>query len=94
MKTNEEILKGLISLETRVDKIEKTLSKLTTHDSDDVLLQKAIKIVQDYDKVSTSLLQRKLGIGYARAARMLDQLEEKGYVGKGEGAKPRKVIRK
>ncbi len=60
------------SLETRVDKIEKTLSKLNTHDSDNVLLQKAIKIVQDYDNVSTSLLQRKLGIGYARAARMLD----------------------
>ncbi|MCR4313571.1 MAG: hypothetical protein NUV58_04950 [Candidatus Roizmanbacteria bacterium] len=44
--------------------------------------------------MSSSLLQRKLSLGYARAARLLDQLEEAGYVGIAEGAKPRDVIKK
>ena len=42
-------------------------------------------------KASASLLQRRLSIGYARAARLLDILEEKGYIGPGDGAKPREV---
>jgi S-DNA-T family DNA segregation ATPase FtsK/SpoIIIE len=60
----------------------------------DPLIGEATAIVKNYDEVSASLLQRRLSIGYSRAARMLDQLEEQGYVGRGEGAKPRKVIKK
>lgn len=52
----------------------------------------AVRVVCQYDRASASLLQRRLSIGYARAARILDQLEEEGIVGPGEGAKPREVL--
>ncbi len=61
-------------------------------DGKDAMFQEAIQIVCQYDKASASLLQRKLKIGYARAARILDQLEEEGIVGPGEGSKPRDVL--
>lgn len=58
----------------------------------DELFEEAVRIVCQYDRASASLLQRKLSVGYARAARILDQLEEVGIVGPGEGAKPRDVL--
>ncbi len=58
----------------------------------DSLFEEAIRIVCQYDRASASLLQRKLSIGYARAARILDQLEAVGIVGPGEGSKPRDVL--
>jgi len=58
---------------------------------DDPLLEEAIEEVRRAGKASASLLQRRLRIGYARAARVLDMLEEKGIIGPGEGAKPREV---
>lgn len=58
---------------------------------DDELLQEAIEIVRQAQKASASLLQRRLKIGYARAARLLDIMEEKGIVGPQDGAKPREV---
>ena len=59
---------------------------------DDVLIEKAIDIAVDLGQVSTSALQRKLKLGFARAARIVDELEEMGVVGPSEGAKPRKVL--
>ncbi|MEK7194337.1 MAG: DNA translocase FtsK 4TM domain-containing protein [Patescibacteria group bacterium] len=59
---------------------------------DDELYEEAREIVMHAGKASTSYLQRKLRIGYARAARLIDILEEKGVVGPGSGAKPREVI--
>lgn len=61
-------------------------------DSGDDLYEEARQIVIDSKKASTSFLQRKLGIGYARAARLIDMLEERGVVGPGNGAKPRDVL--
>jgi len=58
---------------------------------DDPLYEEAKKVVVEARKASASLLQRRLRIGYARAARLLDILEKRGVVGPGEGAKPRKV---
>jgi S-DNA-T family DNA segregation ATPase FtsK/SpoIIIE len=58
----------------------------------DPLLDQAIRIVCQFDRASASLLQRKLSIGYARAARILDTLEQLGIVGPGEGSKPRDVL--
>ncbi len=60
----------------------------------DTYFNQAIEIIMQQDKASASLLQRRLSIGYARAARLLDQLEAAGYVGPAEGAKPRAVIRR
>lgn len=54
----------------------------------------AVRIVCQYDKASASLLQRKLSIGYSRAAKILDQLEEHGIIGPAEGSKPRDVLSK
>ena len=59
---------------------------------DDELYEEAREAVIMAGKASTSYLQRKLGIGYARAARLIDILEERGVVGRGEGAKPREVF--
>jgi S-DNA-T family DNA segregation ATPase FtsK/SpoIIIE len=58
---------------------------------EDPLYEEAKQVVVDAQKASASLLQRRLKVGYARAARLLDILEEKGVVGPGEGAKPREV---
>lgn len=61
-------------------------------DVDDDKYQEAKQAVLEAGKASTSYLQRKLGIGYSRAARLIDLLEEKGVIGPGDGAKPRSVI--
>ena len=53
---------------------------------------KAIAVVVENQMASTTLLQRKLKIGYAKAARIMDELEEKGVIGPFEGSKPRKVL--
>ena len=58
----------------------------------DELFEEAVRTVCQYDRASASLLQRRLRVGYARAARMLDELEESGIVGPGEGSKPRDVL--
>jgi S-DNA-T family DNA segregation ATPase FtsK/SpoIIIE len=60
-------------------------------DDEDELLSEAIETVQAAGKASASLLQRRLKVGYARAARLLDILEDKGIIGPGDGAKPREV---
>ena len=58
----------------------------------DEMLPKAIEVVIEAQSASTTLLQRKLKLGYARAARIVDELEERGIIGPYEGAKPRKVL--
>lgn len=58
---------------------------------DDDMLGEAVQVVRQAGKASASLLQRRLRVGYARAARLLDLMEEKGIIGPGEGAKPREV---
>jgi S-DNA-T family DNA segregation ATPase FtsK/SpoIIIE len=57
----------------------------------DPLFNEAVKLFSQYDKASSSLIQRRLSVGYARAARILDQLYEAGFVGPAEGSKPRDV---
>ncbi len=61
-------------------------------DGRDGLFDEAVRIICQHDRASASLLQRRLSIGYARAARILDQLENEGIVGPAEGSKPRDVL--
>ena len=60
-------------------------------DDEDELFEEALEVVRVAKKASASLLQRRLKVGYARAARLLDIMENKGIIGPGEGAKPREV---
>lgn len=64
------------------------------NDGDDDLYEDARLTVIEAGKASTSYLQRKLGVGYARAAKLIDMLEERGVIGPGNGAKPRDVLEK
>jgi S-DNA-T family DNA segregation ATPase FtsK/SpoIIIE len=59
----------------------------------DELMDKAIELTSRYSHLSTSLLQRRLRIGYPRAARLMDQLEDDGIIGAGEQGKSREVLR-
>ncbi len=68
-----------------------TGSSATAGDKDD-LFEEALRTVCQYDRASASLLQRRLRVGYARAARLIDELETAGIVGQGEGSKPRDVL--
>jgi len=65
---------------------------LVTEESEDELYEKAKEIVLRSKKASTSLLQRRLNVGYSRAARLLDDMEMRGVVGPAEGNKPRKIL--
>jgi S-DNA-T family DNA segregation ATPase FtsK/SpoIIIE len=63
-------------------------------DDADRLLSDAVDVIREYDRASASLLQRRLKIGYARAARIIDQLEARGYVGQFDGSNARQVLRR
>lgn len=60
----------------------------------DPLFNQAVDLITQFDKASASLIQRKFKVGYARAARLLDQLEQAGFVGPAEGSKPREVLKR
>jgi len=70
----------------------------TVEDLDDVdvdrLFSDARDVIREYDRASASLLQRRLKIGYARAARIIDQLEARGYIGAFDGSNARVVLRR
>ena len=70
----------------------KSNSESNVSDEDEEILAKCLEVIRQEKRASTSLMQRRLGLGYTRAARMMDILEERGYVGPGEGAKPREIL--
>lgn len=61
-------------------------------DADEEVLEKCLEVIYSEKKASTSLLQRRLRLGYTRAARMIDILESRGIIGPGDGAKPREIL--
>ena len=81
-----------IERQAAIEKQQRTGVPEEAVDSDDPVLDEAIKVVVELGQASTSLLQRKLKLGYARAARIIDQMEERGIIGGYEGAKPRQVL--
>ena len=62
------------------------------HEGGDDMFQDAVRVVVESRKASTSLLQRKLRVGYARAARIIEEMEDQGIIGPADGARPRDVL--
>lgn len=77
-----------------MDNIETFTNSTTETDEDetDELLSEAINIAVEYGQISVSMLQRRLRIGFNRAARIVEEMEKRGIVGKQEGSKPRQVL--
>jgi DNA segregation ATPase FtsK/SpoIIIE, S-DNA-T family len=73
-------------------KIENTGAELPELDDSDDLLEAAVEIIRQTRRASTSSLQRRLRIGYTRAARIMDILEQRGIVGPAQGADPREIL--
>jgi S-DNA-T family DNA segregation ATPase FtsK/SpoIIIE len=91
-KKNPRLSDHIVMSETLED--EKSIVGVNFEDgeSDDPLYEDAKRAVIEAGKASTSYLQRKLKVGYSRAARLIDLLEENGIVGPADGAKPREVM--
>ena len=89
---SEEIQKEIESKAVQ----DKTSSKFTddgeSGENLDPLFAEAVDVVLENGKASTSFLQRKLGVGYSRGSKIMDQMEEKHIIGPAEGAKPRKIL--
>ena len=66
----------------------------TDGDDNDPLFEDAVRLVLEFGKASTSLLQRRLRIGYGRAAHLIDLMERDGIVGAADGPKPREVLKR
>lgn len=74
------------------EQTEREKSEVNDPGDNDELLPKAIDIIMELGQASTSMIQRKLSVGYARAGRIMDQMEERGIVGPSEGSKPRQIL--
>jgi S-DNA-T family DNA segregation ATPase FtsK/SpoIIIE len=87
---------GEINLSSASVNADKGIFESTLEDTsdDDEMYEEARVTVMEAGKASTSFLQRKLKLGYARAARLIDMLEARGVIGPGDGAKPREVLEK
>jgi len=70
----------------------KEVGRVKKEGEKDELFDEAVKVISRYGRASASLLQRRLQIGYARAARILDQLEAAGIISPGKGSKPREIL--
>jgi DNA segregation ATPase FtsK/SpoIIIE, S-DNA-T family len=76
------------------DKLQSTstMDEEDVTEEDEELVEKCLEIIRQEKRASTSLLQRRLRLGYTRAARIVDILEQRGILGPGEGAKPREIL--
>jgi hypothetical protein len=77
----------------RIEKLFEPIEpRKTTQELDDEILEDAKQVILLEGKASTSLLQRRLAIGYGRASRIIDKLERNGFIGSANGAKPREIM--
>ena len=74
------------------EKLTSSAPDLPSQDEDDDLIEQAVEVIRQTRRASTSSLQRRLRIGYNRAARLMDQLEEKGVIGPPQGSDPREIL--
>ena len=88
---NDEVIKE-IEMKAAAAEDAKKKSVIDEDEEYDPVLNDAIEVVLNAGGASTTMLQKKLKLGYARASRVMDQLEEKGIVGPAEGAKPRAIL--
>ena len=84
--------KGEPDYNTAITEITKSGTVFDHSDDSDPLLEECIQVVLQAGKASTSLLQRRLRIGYSRAARIMDLLENSGVIGPSDGARPREIL--
>mgnify|MGYP000398045899 CR=1 FL=1 len=98
---SEKELEGLVKyvrnqqepeFEDSVLEVQNIVGEKEEEKETDELFAEAVRVVVEAKQASASLLQRKLRIGYTRAARLIDSMEERGYVGPPEGSKPREVL--
>lgn len=87
---DDDMNKKFAQIEERLKKLEDKVFR----DDTDVMFNDVVMMIKGRKDISASILQKHFSIGYARSARLLDQLEDKGYVTSAEGAKPRKVLLK
>jgi len=87
-----EVKKGKQYDSSIEDEISKEPEEKRPKRDGDVLLEDAINIAFEYNQISTSMLQRKLQVGYARAGRIIDDLEERGIISGPNGSKPREIL--
>jgi S-DNA-T family DNA segregation ATPase FtsK/SpoIIIE len=94
VKRHNEVSLDEITLSGNASETQNAIfsASLEDDDVDDDLFEEARSTVEHAGKASTSFLQRKLRIGYARAARLMDILEEKGIIGPQDGARPRDIL--
>lgn len=85
-------IRDTIDLTGTIEGEKSMFSDSMENEDDDALYEEARMIVVEAGKASTSYIQRKLKVGYARAARLMDMLEERGVIGASNGAKPREVL--
>ena len=88
---NEEILEHIERQAEQVDGKGGGASGDPGEDEDE-MIEEAIDVIMDCRQASTSMLQRRLKLGYSRAARIIDQIEERGIIGPFEGSKPRQIL--
>jgi DNA segregation ATPase FtsK/SpoIIIE, S-DNA-T family len=79
-----------LAMQDKLELSASTAEEVTEEDEE--LVEKCLEIIRQEKRASTSLLQRRLRLGYTRAARIVDILEQRGILGPGEGAKPREIL--
>lgn len=91
---DEEVISQIESIANKLQKAERKaeMDEEGGESSVDEKFYPALKIATDMGKISSSLLQRKLGLGFQRASKIIDQMEELGYIGAQNGSKPREVL--
>ncbi|MBQ8005227.1 MAG: DNA translocase FtsK [Clostridia bacterium] len=91
---DSSIVDGIEEAAARLDSPKKgsSAADIGSDDGSDPMLRPAIELAIDCGKISTSLIQRRLSLGYGRAAKLIDKMEQLGYVGPPEGQKPREVL--
>jgi DNA segregation ATPase FtsK/SpoIIIE, S-DNA-T family len=72
--------------------LESSSGPVEVSEEDEELVEKCLDVIRQEKSASTSLLQRRLRLGYTRAARIVDVLEQRGILGPGDGAKPRDIL--